>query len=92
MLKTAQREHASKRRQQERERQLAERDDPRPTVGLPDEDAEWLPLMGVLNEVISASTAIHPSLRDIDSAIASTSRIAVPKTHPFGSANPKEDT
>jgi hypothetical protein len=39
--------------------------------------------MYALNDVIGASTAGHPTLRDIDGVIAFTGEIAVPNTHAF---------
>jgi hypothetical protein len=90
MLKEARKERAIKRRQQDRERALAERDDPRPMVGVPDADAPWLPQMDTLNEIVAASTAVHPTKRDIDTDVSFTSEIAVPEAHAFTSlsANP----
>ena len=92
MLRVAQHERDRKCRQQERQRRLAERDDPRPMVAVPDEDAPWLPQMNTVNDVIGTSTAVHPALRDIDGDAAFTSQVTVPNTHAFTSANPKEDT
>jgi hypothetical protein len=94
MLRAAQQEDAARRRQHERERRLAERDDPRPMVEVPAQDAPWLPQMSVLNDVIGASTAGHPAVRDIDCVAAFASEVAVPDTHAFTatSANPQEDT
>jgi hypothetical protein len=57
MLKSALAARAQERRQQELECRLAERDDPRPQINVPDNDAPWLPVMDALNEVIGASTA-----------------------------------
>ena len=93
MLRAAQQEHAAKRRQQERQRRLAERDDPRPMLEVPAEDAPWIPQMDTLNDVVGNSTAVHPTLRSIDSDAAFTSKVAVPKTHAFtaASANPDEE-
>jgi hypothetical protein len=93
-LRAAQQEHAAKRKQQERQRRLVERDDPRPVLKSPYKDAPWLPQMEVLNDVIGASTAGHPTVRDIDGVAAFTSKVAVPDTHAFTAtgANPEEDT
>jgi hypothetical protein len=94
MLRAAQQDHATKRRQQERQRRLAERDDPRPVLKSPYEDAPWLPQMEALNDVIGASTAGHPTVRDIDGVAAFTSKVAVPDTHALTAtgANPEEGT
>jgi hypothetical protein len=86
MLRAARQERTANRRQQERERRAAERDDPRPPVRVPDEDAPWLPQMNVLNEPFTASVATHKTGRDIDNDATRTGEIAVPETHAFTSA------
>jgi hypothetical protein len=84
MLKTAQRTAAAKHAQQERQHRLAERRDPRPLIDVPPEDAPWLPVMDVLNDVIGKSVALHPQTRDIDGALARADEIAIPDTHAGG--------
>jgi hypothetical protein len=93
MLKAAQQEQSAKHRQQEVERHLAERRDPRPSISAPSEKAPWLPMMDVLNEVIGASSAAHPPARDIDGVAVFARQIAVPNTHAFtpAEANAEED-
>lgn len=93
MLRAAEREQTARHREEERRRHLAERSDPRPMLEVPVEDAPWIPQMDTLNDVIGDSTAVHPTLRSIDSDAAFTSQIAVPKTHAFtaASANPDEE-
>jgi hypothetical protein len=91
MLNEAQFEHRHKRARENRERKLAERNDPRPQIASPLGDAPWLPEMGVINEVIGASTASHPPSRDIEGVTAVTGQVAVPGTHAFESANREED-
>jgi hypothetical protein len=92
MLRAARQEHIARHRQQERERRLIERNDPRPVVASPYEEAPWLPQMEVLNDVIGGTSARHPAVRDIDGTSASTGNVAVPATHAFTSttANPEE--
>jgi hypothetical protein len=95
MLRTALHDLAAKRRREARERALAEHNDPRPRVDVPDADAPWLPPMATLNEVIAASSASHPILRDIEGHGAFTGKIAVPNMHAFTSADAnheKEET
>jgi hypothetical protein len=94
MLRAAQQDHTTRREQDERERRLAERQDPRPTISAPYGDAPWLPQMEVLNEVIGKSMASHPPARDIEGVAAVATRIAVPATHAFSSlgANSEEET
>lgn len=93
MLKTAQQQNAAKQRHQDYEHRLAERDDPRPVINAPSENAPWLPTMAALNEVIGASTAAHPPARDIEGVAAFTSHLPVPNTHAFtpAEANAEED-
>jgi hypothetical protein len=86
VLKSALAARAQERRQQERERRLAERDDPRPQINVPDNDAPWLPVMDALNEVIGASTAAYPPARDIDGIASFTGQIVIPETHAITSA------
>jgi hypothetical protein len=90
MLQTALRELAAERRREARERAFAEHNDPRPRVDVPDADAPWLPQMEILNEVIAASSASHPTTRDIEGHVAFTGKIAVPNMHAFADANPRE--
>jgi hypothetical protein len=91
MFKTAQQERAAKRRQQDRERRARERTDPRPQVPRPDDDAEWLPQMHALNDVISKSNALHPPARDIDDVAAKGRQIALPKMHAFITSDKPEE-
>ncbi len=94
MLKAAQRDHTTSHERQQRERRLAERQDPRPMINAPSDDAPWLPQMEALNDVIGKSIAAHPAVRDIDGVAALTMRIAVPATHAFSplGANSEEKT
>jgi hypothetical protein len=86
MLKAARQEQAAKRRREERQRHIAERDDPRPSIRVPDEDAPWLPQMQVLNDVIAVSTAAHPLVRDIDGTAAYANKAVMPTMHLFTTA------
>jgi hypothetical protein len=63
---------------EQRERKLAERKDPRPFVRAPANDAEWLPQMRTLNEVIGGSSALVPPLRDADRDCTELREITVP--------------
>ena len=62
-------------------------------INVPTDDAPSLPQIGVLNEVIGASTVNHPPVRDIDGVVASTGQVAVPDMHAFtpADANPEEE-
>jgi hypothetical protein len=87
MLKTAEREYAEQRAEQERERRFAERADPRPLIRVPAVDAPWAPEMRTLDDVLGASTARKPPTRDIDGVITRTRKLPVPNMHAFTDAN-----
>ena len=80
-LKLARREQASQRELEERTKRAAERLDPRPQIAAPALDAPWLPAMSVLNDVLGASTAPEPPMRDIDGAISQVRVRRVPNMH-----------
>ncbi len=65
-LKRSRKERAQREAEEERQRLIAERCDPRPQITAPAPDAEWLPQMGVLNDVLGASRAPEPPMRDVD--------------------------
>jgi hypothetical protein len=78
MLKEARKAAAVDAAIEQRERRLAERRDPRPFVPAPANDAEWLPQMDTLNEVIGGSKALVPPLRDADRDCTELRAITVP--------------
>ena len=65
-LKEARRVWAAQQAQEGRDRRAAERQDPRPQIPAPAPKAEWLPQIDVLNDVLGASRAAEPPMRDID--------------------------
>jgi hypothetical protein len=80
-LKTAQAEQTSKQRAETRERQDALRRDPRPRVDAPPPDAPWLPQMEVLNDVLGASTAPEPPMRDMGGCVTVVRLRCAPSMH-----------
>ena len=44
-------------------------------------NAPWLPQMQVLNEVLGASTALEPPMRDIDGVVTQVRVRRVPNMH-----------
>src|SRR5262249_11226811 len=58
--------------------QFSERSDPRPFVPAPLPDAEWLPQIDTINQVLGQAPAIVPPLRDADHACAQCRTITVP--------------
>jgi hypothetical protein len=74
---------------------LAQRDDPRPQINRPPLDAEWLPQMQVLNDVLGTSSAPLPPMRDIDGVITKVHKRPVRGMHAFSdrdaNADPQEE-
>ena len=68
-LKRARRERATLQAEEERQRLIADRRDPRPQIPAPEPDAEWLPQMRALNDVLGASQVPEPPMRDMDGCI-----------------------
>jgi hypothetical protein len=67
--------------QRERERRLqilVNRTDPRLRILVPRSDAEWLPVMNALNEVLGANQEPEPPMRDIDGAITAVRSRRIP--------------
>jgi hypothetical protein len=92
LLKEAREERANKRRREDRKRRTRERQDPRPSLPCPADDAQWIPSMIVLNDVIGASAKQYPPGRDVEGLSASTAVVVVGNTHAFtaDTANPDE--
>ncbi len=80
-LKAARQELATRRAQEERNRRAAERRDPRPQIEAPEPNAPWLPQMQVLNDVLGASRAAEPPMRDIDGVFAQVRVRRIPNMH-----------
>jgi hypothetical protein len=91
MLKKARTEAAKAKHEAERQQRLAERNDPRPMLELPDKDAQFLPVMGALNDVHSASKARIPPARNIEGQLVWPQRSRLPDTHLFVSGNEDAD-
>jgi hypothetical protein len=67
--------------QQERERRLAERQDPRPLIPVPELDEVWLPLMSLLNDVLGQARQVVPPIRNADELIAQVRMSRLPSLH-----------
>ena len=74
-----------------RERRKAMRSDPRPLQDRPALDAEWLPVLGALDEVASAVERVRRPRRDIDGTLARERRMPIAQTHAFNTANDEGD-
>jgi hypothetical protein len=70
MLKSARQEDARLQAEEQRNRRLAERRDPRPQIPRPELDAEWLPQMQVCNDVLGCAGGLEPPARNIDKFVA----------------------
>ena len=75
------RDHTQEVAREENERRTANRMDKRPQIRSPLPDAPWLPEMATLNEVLGASTAREPPMRDIDGVITQVRTRRVPDMH-----------
>jgi hypothetical protein len=89
-LKKMRAKRESEQCQAERERRLAERDDPRPQLLAPGPDAPFIPQMEAYNSVLSRSKDKIPPARNLEGHIVCIQTREVAGTHAFVSAN--EDT
>jgi hypothetical protein len=80
-LKAVRDKHEADAQREARDRKVAERQDPRPQIPAPAEDAPWLPQMQVLNDVLGRSEAAEPPMRDIDGVVTQVRIRRVPNMH-----------
>ena len=69
-LRAAREAQHRQRAREAQQRRAATRTDPRPQIDAPDRNAEWLPQMSIINEVLSASKDPEPPMRDMESIVA----------------------
>jgi hypothetical protein len=74
MLKEARSQTRATEANRRRDEQRAARRDPRPQIEAPSPDAEWLPVMRILNEAHAVSNTPEPPMRDRNNDLA---RVAV---------------
>jgi hypothetical protein len=86
-LATEQAEQARRRAKAEADRRAAARTDPRPAIKAPAPDAEWLPVMNTLNEVLGASRALEPPMRDADGYLVAITERSIASLHLLTSAS-----
>jgi hypothetical protein len=86
-LKAAKQEQAHQRAQDKRERRLAERNDTRPGIGRPTDDAPWLPEMCAIVEVFKLATRSRQPRRSFNGTGSLKRRCCVPNTHAFDNNN-----
>jgi hypothetical protein len=80
-IKAARQQHERQRARAEHDRRAAERTDPRPQIVAPLPDAPWLPQMQILNDVMGASAASEPPMRDIECERARLKMRSFPRMH-----------
>ena len=62
-------------------KRLAERKDLRPQIPAPPETAEWLPQVKVLNDILGASKAPEPPMRDLEGVMTCVRVRRIPEMH-----------
>jgi hypothetical protein len=92
MVKAAKKKRAQDHAGQERIRRVAERNDPRPYVCVPEGDAPWQPEMNTINEGLISSQDEKPPSRDIDNDKMLVRRLRLRLTHAFTSSETEEKT
>jgi hypothetical protein len=88
LLKAAKQQRASDDAKATRDFRAAHRQDPRLRAASPSPDAQWLPQIEILNEVLGVAAA--PPIRDIDDDVMWIRKLAIPTTHAFANANPED--
>jgi hypothetical protein len=90
-LKVARQQQIKRHEREERDRQAAERSDPRPPILAPTAEAPWLTQMQVLNEVLGKSSDLEPPMRDIDGVVVRVRIRRLPKMHMFTALGANDD-
>jgi hypothetical protein len=92
-LKEAKRKAEEARAAQFEKERLAKRRDPRPALPAPANDAEYVPVMRTVSEVLASSTEPEPPARDADGFLTAVRMRRLPSTHAFtrSGANDEED-
>jgi hypothetical protein len=95
-FKAAQGKQAAQEAEWVRAQRAARRQDPRPYIQTPLLDAEFLPVMKTLNEVLGAVGGRQPPSRDLDDDMARVRKLPVLNMHAFtqtgANAEPEEPT
>jgi hypothetical protein len=91
-IKAAKERQREERARAERQHRAAARTDCRIQLPVPPPDAEWLPVMANINEVLGAATADEPPMRDIDGCLTEVRVRRIPDMHALttGGANYEE--
>jgi hypothetical protein len=89
-LKSAKAKQSHSHAEERRARLLAERNDPRPQLARPIEDAPWLPQVAAIDEVAARMSDARQPNRNIDGTTVSCRKISLPNTHAFTTRNEEE--
>jgi hypothetical protein len=76
-IKSARETKAKENAEETQRQRMAARDDPRPMIEVPASDAEWLPPVGICNDVLSRSTARIPPTRGVGTEMALACRVEI---------------
>jgi hypothetical protein len=82
-VRDARKQRAAQRMQEQRNRLLAERSDPRSRLDCPPVDAPWLPVMNTIFTIIAEAPTARRTKRGIEGLVAQPCRIVIPHTHAF---------
>jgi hypothetical protein len=82
-LKQARAEKMAEKADEERNRRIAERQDPRPEIPAADPDAPWLPEMALYNDVLGKTREREPPARNIGGETTRIQRVEIAGTHVF---------
>jgi hypothetical protein len=85
-LKAARDQQRQEQQRETEERRAAERLDPRPLIPAPDYNAEWLPQMQVLNDVLGKDKSSEPPMRNSEGVVTVIQRQRVPLLHTLSAA------
>jgi hypothetical protein len=85
MLKATRKAQAEKEEEEKCRQRKAARNDPRPCVNAPAQNAPWLPEMGIYDEILCAVTDDIPPSRHADDELNCARCTVFPGTHAFSS-------
>jgi hypothetical protein len=91
MLKAARQQKGAEELQRQRQERAATRTDPRPQLPMPSPDSEYLPVMAIVTEVMAASRAREPPMRDIDRVMARVVSRRPPDLHELTSSGSNDE-
>jgi hypothetical protein len=90
-LKSARLEQAKQHAEEQRERQIAERNDPRPRLMTQPEEKPWLPQIKSITEALKLTPRLQQTRRNIDGVTAYAHTQVIPNTYAFVSSTKNDD-